>query len=76
MLGFMGSQRVVSDSSRPRGLQPTRLLCPWGFGEYVHTPQQRGAHQAPCYCHPRSVVTGHQSLGENFCHVQGPQTGT
>ena len=22
---------VVSDSSRPHGLQPTRLLCPWGF---------------------------------------------
>ena len=22
---------VVSDSSRPRGLQPTRLLCPWDF---------------------------------------------
>ena len=22
---------VVSDSQRPRGLQPTRLLCPWNF---------------------------------------------
>ena len=22
---------VVSDSSRPHGLQPTRLLCPWEF---------------------------------------------
>ena len=22
---------VVSDSSRPHGLQPTRLLCPWNF---------------------------------------------
>ena len=22
---------VVSDSLRPRGLQPTRLLCPWDF---------------------------------------------
>ena len=22
---------VVSDSSRPHGLQPTRFLCPWGF---------------------------------------------
>ena len=22
---------VVSDSLRPHGLQPTRLLCPWGF---------------------------------------------
>ena len=25
------SRSVVSDSSRPRGLQPTRLLCPWDF---------------------------------------------
>ena len=25
------SHSVVSDSSRPRGLQPTRLLCPWNF---------------------------------------------
>ena len=22
---------VISDSSRPRGLQPARLLCPWNF---------------------------------------------
>ena len=26
-----GSCSVVSDSSRPHGLQPTRLLRPWGF---------------------------------------------
>ena len=25
------SRSVISDSSRPRGLQPTRLLCPWDF---------------------------------------------
>ena len=25
------SRSVVSDSSRPHGLQPTRLLCPWGL---------------------------------------------
>ena len=25
------SRSVVSDSLRPRGLQPARLLCPWGF---------------------------------------------
>ena len=25
------SHEVMSDSSRPRGLQPTSLLCPWGF---------------------------------------------
>ena len=27
----MLSHSVVSDSFRPHGLQPTRLLCPWGF---------------------------------------------
>ena len=26
-----GSRSVVSDSSRPHGLRPTRLLCPWDF---------------------------------------------
>ena len=25
------SRSVVSDSLRPRGLQPTRFLCPWDF---------------------------------------------
>ena len=25
------SRSVVSDSLQPHGLQPTRLLCPWGF---------------------------------------------
>ena len=25
------SHSVVSDSLRPHGLQPARLLCPWGF---------------------------------------------
>ena len=25
------SHAVMSDSLRPRGLQPTRFLCPWGF---------------------------------------------
>ena len=28
---WKGSRSVVSDSSRPRGLQPTRLLRPWDF---------------------------------------------
>ena len=26
---WKGSRSVMSDSSRPHGLQPTRLLCPW-----------------------------------------------
>ena len=31
-------QELVSDSLRPHGLQPTSLLCPWGFSrqEYWH----------------------------------------
>ena len=30
--GNLGLRRsVVSDSLRPHGLQPARLLCPWGF---------------------------------------------
>ena len=28
---WKGSHSVVSDSSQPHGLQPTRLLCPWDF---------------------------------------------
>ena len=28
---WKGSRSVVSDSQRPHGLQPTRLLCPWDF---------------------------------------------
>ena len=28
---WKGSRSVVSDSLWPRGLQPTRLLCPWEF---------------------------------------------
>ena len=30
------SHSVVSDSLRPHGLQPTRLLCPWGFSRQEH----------------------------------------
>ena len=30
-IGFWGTRSVMSDSLRPHGLQPTRLLCPWGF---------------------------------------------
>ena len=28
---WKGSRSVVSNSLRPHGLQPTRLLCPWDF---------------------------------------------
>ena len=32
----MLSGSVASDSQRPHGLQPTRLLCPWGFSRKEH----------------------------------------
>ena len=31
MLCAVLSRSIVSDSLRPHGLQPTRLLYPWGF---------------------------------------------
>ena len=30
------SRSVVSDSLQPLGLQPARLLCPWGFSRQEH----------------------------------------
>jgi len=40
------SRSVMSDSQRPHGLQPTRLLCPWDFpgkstGVGCHCPLRR-----------------------------------
>ena len=32
---------VVSDSLRPHGLQPTRLLCPWEFSRQESGPLQK-----------------------------------
>ena len=29
----MLSRSIMSDSFRPHGLEPTRLLCPWGFSK-------------------------------------------
>ena len=31
ILAYMFSRSVVSNSLQPHGLQPTRILCPWGF---------------------------------------------
>ena len=39
---------IMSDSLRPHGLQPARLLCPWGFSrqeEWVAIPISRGSSQ-------------------------------
>ena len=41
------SRSVVSDSSRPHGLQPTKLFCPWDFpGKSTGV----GCHCLPCMC--------------------------
>ena len=36
MCVYVLSHSVVSDSLRPHGLQPARLLCPWGFSRQEH----------------------------------------
>ena len=50
----------MSDCSRPHGLQPTRLLCPWDFpgtstgvGCHRNDPQMKGS----CMTSPYSVCT-------------------
>ena len=45
LAGRMLSRLVISDSSQPHGLQPTRFLCPWSFpgkntGVGCHFPLQ------------------------------------
>ena len=44
------SHSVISGSLRPHGLQPARLLCPWGFSRQEHwsgllMPSSRGSSQ-------------------------------
>ena len=51
------NRSVVSDSSRPRGLQPTRLLRPWGFpgkstGVGCHCLLQLVTYLCPTLCDP------------------------
>ena len=46
------SRSVVSNSSRPHGLQPSRLLCPWDFlgkstGVGCHRLLLRGTYSVP-----------------------------
>ena len=55
------SVSILSDSLRPHGLQPARLLCPWGFSrqEYwsgLPCPPSRGSSQ------PRSPAQQGDSL--------------
>jgi len=49
------SPSVVSDSSRPHGLKPTRLLCPWDLpGKSTGV----GCHHLKCLYH--STILGHR----------------
>ena len=51
------NRSVVSDSSRPHGLQPTRLLCPWDFpGKSTRV----GCHhllRSPCYMYLKILIS-------------------
>ena len=47
----------MSDSSRPHGLQPTRLLCPWDF------PGKRTGVGCHCLLQETPGVTGKFGLG-------------
>ena len=63
------SRSVVSDASRPHGLQPTRLLCPWDF------PGKSTGVGCHCLLHPwndHSQKTEHvnhsSSFPKSLCH--------
>ena len=56
------SHPVVSDSLQPHGLQPARLLCPWGFS--------RQEYWSGLPCPPLSTATAHVSRMVN--HIYCP----
>ena len=61
------SRSAVSDSSWPRGLQPTRLLCPWGFpgkntGAGWHFPLQGSSRLGDRSCISCASSVGRQTL--------------
>ena len=66
------SRSVVSDSRRPQGLQPTRLLRPW------HFPGKSPG--VGCHCllrssprvFPNSLCQSHHSGGSNQVYILGP----
>ena len=63
------SRSVVSDSSRPNGLQPTRLLRPWDFpgkstGVGCHCLLRLVAQWCPIFCNPR-LLCPWNSPGKN-----------
>jgi len=61
------SHSVMSDSLQPHGLQPTRLLCPWGFSrpEYwsvlpCSPPGDQGSNPGPPHCRQILYHLSHQ----------------
>ena len=75
------SRSVVSDSSQPHGLQPTRLLCPWDFpGKSTgvgchcllrHKPQVWPKKMSPslCYLHMVSPSGTKMAVGSPRLHI-------
>ena len=61
------SHSVVSDSSRPHGLQPTRLLCPWDF-----PGKSTGVG---CRCLLRHSTWGTCYISQGSQHLQGHPIG-
>ena len=55
------SRSVMSDSSRPHGLQPTRLLCPWDF-----PGKSTGVG---CHCLLQLNVTSHHEMQVKTSHL-------
>ena len=56
------SRSVVSDSSQPHGLQPTRLLCPWDF-----PGKSTGVR---CHCLLRSLQRCFSNLSLHRNHLE------
>ena len=64
---------VVSDSLRPCGLQPARLLCPWDFPgrilEWVAMPSSRGSSQP----RDRTLISSVSCIAGGFFAAEPPR---
>ena len=68
---WKGSRSVVSNSSWPHGLQPTRLLCPWDFpgkstGVGCHFLLHRGVQPHP---NSQQLILSTANKGLNHCYI-------
>ena len=67
LLLLLLSCSVVSDSSRPHGLQPTRLLRPWGFpGKSTGV----GCHCLLRHIRAKTMQLLEEKLGLNLCDLR------